>query len=768
MWLRWFPWRYIVRSAARRHGFVDPLAVMARLSRFGEPSQVATPIELLRAGAIFHARGLMNTGAIQHNLDWVWPFWVQRQFDPRNEAFIPRAFSVTHINLTHRNWTATGVPDVDLYPVVDPCGLLTPHWDGWSIDGWILADDGSDLLPSRNAEAHQRLDLQNGLAVVTEVDDGPFRLLSEADVILDARDPICRHRWIATSRVAAWLAISLRPYNPEGVSFVYRIELDDDAMAWTVDDASRVVFSQPAERHLTSDYRHGDVYQHAPEGDQAKSVECQVGMATAAALYRLEPESSFRLELRIPLARPWLGGGRRKPAIVTTRPASSTQVGGRPSAWQEALANQAQLDVPDQRVRFLYDAALRELVLLTPDDVYPGPFTYKRFWVRDSAFILHALLCTGFSDRAERALPRLLSTQRSSGFFHSQDGEWDANGEALWTLYRFCQLTGKSPPDQWRRALLRGGRWIMKKRVKGTDAPHAGLLPAGFSAEHLGPNDYYYFDDFWSIAGLRGAAALLDALRETGAADGFRREADDLLAAVDRSLDITVASRSRPGIPASPYRRMDAGAIGSLVGGYPLQILDADDQRLLDTADFLRERCFLGGAFFQDMIHSGINAYLTLHVAQVFLRAGRPDWLELLDAVARLASPTGQWPEAIHPRTRGGCMGDGQHMWAAAEWVMAIRNAFVHEEKDRLILASGVPHRWLELGKPISFGPTPTPWGDVHISLDPTPNGISVRWEGEWRADAPRAEVRLQGFEPTEEWEGSGTAILNKRNIHET
>ena len=43
-------------------------------------------------GLVFHARGLINSRVIQHNRDWVWPFWVERQFDPRDPAFIPRAF----------------------------------------------------------------------------------------------------------------------------------------------------------------------------------------------------------------------------------------------------------------------------------------------------------------------------------------------------------------------------------------------------------------------------------------------------------------------------------------------------------------------------------------------------------------------------------------------------------------------------------------------------------------------------------------------------
>ena len=79
------------------------------------------------------------------------------------------------------------------------------------------------------------------------------------------------------------------------------------------------------------------------------------------------------------------------------------------------------------------------------------------------------------------------------------------------------------------------------------------------------------------------------------------------------------------------------------------------------------KKCLVHGGFFHDMTHSGINPYLTLHLAQVLLRAGDPRYFSLMTAVAKLASPTGQWPESVHPRTGGGCMGDGQHVWAAAK-----------------------------------------------------------------------------------------------------
>ena len=135
---RFLPWKFIVQRAARAYGFADPALWLARIRNFAQPSEVQEPIELLRAGVLFHARGIVNAKAIQHNLDWVWPYWVERQFDPDDISFIPRAFSFSHINLTHRNWTAIGLPELSIYPIVDPRGLVTPLQDGWSIDFWLL------------------------------------------------------------------------------------------------------------------------------------------------------------------------------------------------------------------------------------------------------------------------------------------------------------------------------------------------------------------------------------------------------------------------------------------------------------------------------------------------------------------------------------------------------------------------------------------------------------------------------------------------------
>ena len=406
----------------------------------------------------------------------------------------------------------------------------------------------------------------------------------------------------------------------------------------------------------------------------------------------------------------------------------------------------ATLRIGDERMQQLYDAALSTLVLHSPDEVYPGPFTYKRFWFRDAVFILNVLLSLGGVDRTRRTLRHFAPRQRRDGYFLSQEGEWDSNGEAIWMYERFAALTGEALPTEWLNATAKGARWIMRKRLPAdTGRPEAGLLPAGFSAEHLGPNDFYYWDDFWGVAGLHGAARLLQA-SDPALAQTCSRVAAEFLQTIEQSFPRGAQRRFPGAIPASPNRRMDSGAVGSLVADYPLQLFAAGDARVIKTADYLRDHSSHAGGFFQNMIHSGINPYLTLHLAQVRLRAGDPEaaWA-LMDTVARLASPTGQWPEAIHPKTGGGCMGDGQHVWAACEWAMMLRNCFVREEGDHLVIGSGLrPDWWRTQGA--TLGPTLTPFGAVTVRVDPGADSPRLSVQGDWRGERPRLECRVPGF----------------------
>ena len=747
MIFKWLPWKYIVRRAARAQGFLDPILVMSRLANFAQPSEVGEPIELLRAGLVFHARGLMNTRAIQNNLDWIWPYWVERQFNPHDISFIPRAFSISHVNLSHRNWTAVGLPDCPSLPIIDPSGLVTPYYDGWSLDAWIIPLDGAPLIPSKSKAISQSWELEpDGLAVETALgahvsvgmDQGlPGRgLQSRVDVIAEGPAGTCRIRLRGLSDRKGWLVVSLRPYNPEGVSFIHDLKLSAGRSLWTVDGFPAVRFSDTVDRHLSSEYHVGDVFHKVlQEGiPEDKGTHCRVGLATGAALFELQPGKLREITLKIDLA----GDKETRKQFPGAHA---------PKAWAPALSGLAQLQVPDERFEFLYRAGVRSLLLHSPDEVFPGPYTYKRFWFRDAAFIINAMLAAGMVERSERALDLFPKRQTMGGYFLSQEGEWDSNGEALWILKRFCEVTGRSPKDAWIHPIAKAAEWIVAKRIKSHKEERVlGLFPAGFSAEHLGPNDFYYWDDFWGAAGLQAAASLLEGTREAKTAALAGDQASDFLAAIDKSLRAAQRLQAVGGaMPASPFRRMDPGAIGSLAVTYPLALWSGDDPRVVATLDFILAKCMFKGGFFQDMIHSGINAYLTLHLAQALLRAGDPRFFQLIRDTAALATRTGQWPEAIHPHTLGGCMGDGHHVWASAEWVLMMRSLFIREDGRVLVLGSGLPDEWLRSGKTLSFGPSPTAFGTLTVTVKPYGEGVRVAWEGKWHAKPSCIMIKMPG-----------------------
>jgi len=734
--LRFLPWRFILRFAARRYGVMDPVSWLARLRAFARPSEVQEPIELLRAGIVFHARGLVNVKAIQHNLDWVWPFWVERQFKPGDPSFVPRAFSFSHINLTHRNWTAVGLPEIPIYPIIDPHGLIIPLHDGWSIDLWIVTKDGKRLLPSKLEESQitQTLHLTPSLEIETVAGKDGLHLRSKAAMVIEGSTPTVEIAISAESDKPGWLIAAVRPYNPEGIQFIDSIQLGGTGNELLVNKTTPVRFSEAPVGLKMAHYEQGDVHNDLNSGEETTAITCDAGMATAAALFPISPGVARELKISIPLTEE-----------INTRNLKLPETAATP--WPEALQQTARLSVADPKIQFLYDAAVRTLLLLSADELVPGPNTYRRFWFRDACLMLNPMLAMGLIDRAERILSRFPSRQTIGGYFSSQEGEWDSNGQVLWIAARHAAVTGKRLSPEMEQSLVKGTRWLDRKRLP-ANAPNgtAGLLPAGFSAEHLGPNDFYYWDDFWAIGGLRSMVTYWKKYGEHEHAAEAERLAAEYMDSLEKSLARIPAKRSRGAIPAAPSRRMDAGAIGSMVADYPLQLYPPGEERLMATARHLMERCSFRGGFFQEMIHSGINAYLTLDLAQTCLRGGDPAYGDLLRTVADLASPTGQWPEAIHPNTLGGCMGDGQHGWAAGEWLMILRNAFVYEEEtDRsLVIGSGILPEWLDVDGNASFGPTWTLWGRVAVSIQQG----TVEVVAEWNDSPPRIVISVPGYLP--------------------
>jgi hypothetical protein len=386
------------------------------------------------------------------------------------------------------------------------------------------------------------------------------------------------------------------------------------------------------------------------------------------------------------------------------------------------------LTLPDERLAEAVAANRRFLLLAHDgDEITPGPATYHRFWFRDAAYMLGALDRYGYHDEVTRVVTSYPGRQRPDGFFWSQRDEWDANGAALVTLAEHWQL-GRDL--ELARALAEpvalAAQWIEHARRSGRgDADVAGLLPPGRSAEHLGPVDHYYWDDFWGVAGLRAAGRLLDAAGQPEAAADARTFAAAMWSDVEKALARTADRLGTEAIPAGPRRGLDSGMVGTLAACAPLGLLAAGDPRMVATVEALRERFTAaeGRALFHGITHTGLSTYLTLQLAAVELRAGDRRCLDRLAWLLEVASPTWTWPEAVHPHLGGGCMGDGHHGWAGADLLSFVRDLLVREDEGAhqgIVLASMVPEAWFGQGWEVHDAPT----AHGHVSY-------AVRWHGD-------------------------------------
>ena len=729
---------FVFEQALKQLGI--PAAAIRQLQIAGQLSDVdgsGFPAELFQLSAPMVTRGLLNYAVLQMKRDWLYPHWVHQQLDPKSDSFVARSQNPLLINITQRNWTLLGSPAGFHEAIVDPRGLVTPLPREWSIDVWLVTERGI-LLPPLQKPVLQEYDTQ-APRIITRFEYDGHVLTLEAFV-----DPtnhgidVLFHRIHVVNRQAAFSAglicIAVRPFNPEGVVPIQHIEYRSPRYLY-VDRSLGIVLAEDPQWVTCSNADGGDVLHSIQKmyasGDwndfqnheRKHSITCRKGLANAAAVFpfSLSPGEYRALHYSVAL------GAKRM--LSRLQPKSTWQVSFdkrleyQKARWVKERTNGAQVMIADERVQKIFDANVLTLLQLHDGTfISPGPYLYHHFWFRDAAPMIHALDRLGFHRRARQVIDSFPERQTSDGFFKGPEGEWDSNGEVLWLFEQHMNLTHST---QWLKILLpnilQAGNWIIKKRNQRNDTitTHRGLMPPSLSAEHLGTVDQYYWDSFWSLAGIHSVCAILQRLHQHELLEKFEKEVEKFKHDIQSSLQRTSERLGRSLIPSSPSRSFDESAIGSICGIYPLSLDYIDPPAFQNTLDELANRFVDDRGFYHPYIHSGYNPYLTLHIAHAYLCMGKSKkaW-EIADTIFRQCTSPYSLPEAIHPKTGGGAMGDGHHGWAAAEIVLFLLDCLVSESNDTLSLFKDAAPEMISWGVNVFVKGISTSYGSVSCSIN--------------------------------------------------
>jgi hypothetical protein len=307
--------------------------------------------------------------------------------------------------------------------------------------------------------------------------------------------------------------------------------------------------------------------------------------------------------------------------------------------WQAQVNRRPRIELPDDRLRMVFESARRDLLLLPtgedvvswPDDRVPSPVTAR---------VVEALDLLGCHAEAEPLLHTLADRQRTDGRIASVDDSLASNGALLHALGRHWALTrDRALIEELLGRIAKAGHWIEKRRT----ARKRPLLHAGT------PEDVW-----WCIKGLEAIApALVDA--------GQPEVAEDMWSLGRRLRDDVRRARFVP-----------SGDPDRVVGG-----LVPDEHGL------------------------GWSPSATLDRAIDELRSGDRRALDHLRSVLDHRTPVDTWPEVLSRRTGGGMHGRGHDPAATAGLCTFVREALVVEDRtgldpadDRLVLCSTVPHEW--------------------------------------------------------------------------
>jgi F5/8 type C domain len=370
--------------------------------------------------------------------------------------------------------------------------------------------------------------------------------------------------------------------------------------------------------------------------------------------------------------------------------------------------------------------------------IQPGPRRYTRSWVRDCVIMGAALSKVGLPDPLRIFIEWYASFQRDDGFVPcvvDRDGidwlvEHDSHGQFVWGIREVYRT---EQDDDFLHKLLphaiKAAEYLLEIRAQrmtefyrsDEQVSRYGLLPESASHEgYLAHPVHSYWDDFWGIRGLQACADLCAWAGKHEKAKQWRDEAELFETDVMRSIDHVIADKNLHYIPGSvEWADFDPTATSNAIA-----MLDFADALPRNPLEKMLET-YLDGFHRK---HSGEipwNNYTAyeIRIIGAFLRLEkRKDAQDLLEFFLSDRRPCAwnQWPEISwrDPRSPGH-LGDVPHTWIAAEYIIAL-TSMVASERDAtsaLVLASGLPWKWIAEESGFSVRNLPTQYGILNLKL---------------------------------------------------
>jgi hypothetical protein len=400
----------------------------------------------------------------------------------------------------------------------------------------------------------------------------------------------------------------------------------------------------------------------------------------------------------------------------------------------------------------------------------PGSRTYERSWIRDGAITGSAMLFTGHAQRVRDYLRWYAEYQYPDGKIPcvvdrlgaDPVPEHDSTGEFIYLLWHYYAFTGdRALLEELLPRVAKGVEYLDRLRQQRMTEEYKngppemracyGLVPESISHEGYSAKPMHsYWDSFFTLRGLKDAAAIAGALGRTELQAQWSGLEREYRTALYDSMRLAMRLRNIDYIPGC-VELGDFDATSTAIGLFPCnEYGNIPEPQLHNTFEryyeFFRKRRD-GQAEWKDYTPYEIRLIGT------FVRLGQPQRAhELMDFFLKDQSPPGwnQWAEVVHnPPDAPRFIGDMPHTWVAAEYVCAVRSMFAYErDRDQsLVLCAAIRPEWLSEGE-VGVRDLPTEYGKLGYTLRAVAGRATLTLRAEGRVPPGGFSIRNPLREP--------------------
>ena len=411
-------------------------------------------------------------------------------------------------------------------------------------------------------------------------------------------------------------------------------------------------------------YADGDVVDSLKRGMLPRQTKVRDPFAAASAAYAYTVHGSRTIDL----------GGNFDAALARVR-----------KVWHARL-DKVRIDIPDQDlVRTMRSNLAFILINAEGPALRPGSRAYARSWIRDGAMMSAALLRLGERDVVRDYIRWFAKYQYADGKVpccvdhRGADPvpENDSDGEFLFLVAEYYRFTH----DDALRREMRPHIDAALRHIRALREPSTGLMPASISHEgYSAKPEHSYWDDFWTLQGLRDAGADADAKQ---------MERD-----ITKSIEAAMAAHHIDYIPGC----VELGDFDPT--STTIAVAPADDVAALPHDALLRTF----DRYWENAQHRTGENYTPYELRTVgtFVRLGQRERAQaMLDFFMRDRRPPAWngWAEVVwrDPKTPK-FIGDLPHAWVGSDYIRSFLDMFAYEKNGALILGAGLKPEWIAKG----------------------------------------------------------------------